>query len=140
MRLALYIIAASLSCAAAPAFPEIIATRNIFKGEVLTPRDIDVSDAENRNRVASLIGHEAVRLIYKGSVITASDVGPIRLVNRNDIVTVNLQFGALQISMRGRSLDAGGKNETIRVMNLDSRKIIQAKVKSAQIVEVEHED
>ncbi len=121
---------------------DIVATRNIFKGEVLTSNDV-TGGASGDGGVSipgAMIGKEARHLIYKGSVIRQADLGPVTLVNRNDIVTVHLLYGPLEISMRGRSLDAGGEGEVVRIMNLDSRKIFQAKVQSAQIVEVIHED
>ena len=63
--------------------------------------------------------------------------GPI-LVKPHDMVRMVAQIGAMRITALGEALQEGRAGQTIRVQNVDSKKIIAARVIERQLVEVDY--
>lgn len=76
--------------------------------------------------VEELAGMAARRNLHPGQALRADDIQPPRLVRRNGAVTITYVQGALNISMQGRSLDDGARNDLVRVLNLRSKRTIEA--------------
>lgn len=76
----------------------------------------------------SIIGKQATRNLIQGSIITPPNVTEPKLVKRGDKVEIKLSNPSLEISMAGIALMNGIKNQSIRVKNTKTKKIIQATV------------
>jgi flagella basal body P-ring formation protein FlgA len=87
----------------------------------------------------SIVGRFAKHKIIPGKPIHFNDLGLETLVQRNQTVKMIYQKDNLFIETLGMSIDAGGKDEIIRVKNLDSSKIVRAKVKDPETVLVNSE-
>ena len=53
-----------------------------------------------------------------------------RLVTRNQVVTVKFIQGGLEISTTARAMEEGGLNDTVSVLNINSRKMVTGVVQS----------
>lgn len=78
----------------------------------------------------------AKRLIPSQSVLRESYFEDICLVKKGDEVIIFVNLGNLEISTQGKSLSSGKIGEIIKVLNLDSKKELQAKVIGEKKVEV----
>jgi len=105
--------------AAAPTASDLIRA-----GEIVTSQNLSV-EQDGDGQEAGLLGREARRTIYAGQPVTLDNTRPARLVARNQIVTLRYQLGGLDITTTGRSMGEASLDETVSVLNLQSRKIIQ---------------
>ncbi|TNE34288.1 MAG: flagellar basal body P-ring formation protein FlgA [Alphaproteobacteria bacterium] len=112
-------------------------------GEEITAKDIEFKP-ERESKVGRgmiteadmLIGKSPRRAIRSGVPVNANNLGEPVMVAKGKLVAVVLQQGGLFLSVSGRTLEAGGKDDVIRVENIASRKIIQAQVVSAREVRI----
>lgn len=127
------LIALAVISLTAPAFAgeSLIATHSIRAGTILSSGDVTSKDFEvpGAARTAEeVIGLEVRRNLYAGRPVLLADLGPPTLVHRNELVTMTYQISGLIIRTEGRALEAGGKGETVRVMNKSSRTTLFARV------------
>lgn len=80
------------------------------------------------DNLKDLLGQSPRRMLAAGKPIRRTDVIPMILVSKGDQIVISLSSGALTLSTRAIALEAGAKGETIRVRNLNSRKIIEVTV------------
>ena len=80
-----------------------------------------------------IIGSKTKKDIRAGEFLKISD---LCLVAKGDVVTISARSHGLEIKASGIAMEEGKLNETIAVKNMKSGKIIQARVKSANSVEV----
>lgn len=76
----------------------------------------------------SIIGHAASRTLKAGVPIRKRDIRQIRMVKKSATVTIVYKIPGLSLSTRGRAIQHGSRGDTIMVMNLRSRKMIEAEV------------
>lgn len=77
---------------------------------------------------------EAKRNIKAGQVLTPNLVKAQKLVLRGQHITIIAQSGSLSLRTKGKALMDGQQGQTIKVSNLNSKKLIYARVISAGIV------
>ena len=75
-----------------------------------------------------LEGKIAARYIPAGSIVYNSQVEPKPVVQPGDKVSIIFEKGALKVTAEGVARQKGGVGETIRVVNLGSKKVIQAMI------------
>ena len=117
----------------------IVPTRAIRSQTIITSADVGVSPTRYPGAIDQLdavIGKEAKVSLYPGRPIAHADVGPPAVVARNQIVTMIYHIGGLRITAEGRALDRAGFDETVRIMNTDSRATVVGKVRADGSVEV----
>ncbi|WP_084420364.1 flagellar basal body P-ring formation chaperone FlgA [Henriciella litoralis] len=122
-------IAANLILAAAGG-PEMLAIDVIRSGEVVTPAMIATEAGDGPGMSDPIIGREARRTIYTGQPVSMENTRPARLVSRNQVVTLKYIKGGLEISTTGRAMGEGALNETISVLNVESRKLVTGTVQA----------
>ena len=66
-----------------------------------------------------------------GDVLRQTDLGKAELVARNDNVTITFQVPGITLTMRGKALEGGAQGDTINVLNVQSKRSIQATVAGA---------
>jgi len=114
----------------------VVAKRDIPKGKVIAPEDLETkrmrrySSMESNLGVEEVVGSVARRVIQKGTLIRPSMLEPRYEVKRKDRVRVLYQKGAIRIEIVGVALDNGKKGDIIRVKNLSSGKVLRCKVLS----------
>ncbi|MEX1035831.1 MAG: flagellar basal body P-ring formation chaperone FlgA [Sneathiella sp.] len=112
-------------------------------GQEIRESDIDYK-AERASKVSRqvitdasmLIGKSPRRGVRSGVPISLSNLGDPVMVEKGKLVSVILEQGGMYLSVSGRTLEAGGEDDVIRVENINSRKIIQAQVISEQEVRI----
>jgi flagella basal body P-ring formation protein FlgA len=132
-QIPLAILAAMLGCLAAlPALGEgVLAARTLRARTVILPADIvrDPSAAAGLPGAAEVVGRETRVTIFEGTPIRAEDIAAPALIERNQIVALHYRSGTLDIVTEARALARAGAGETIRVMNLASRRTVQGIVR-----------
>lgn len=84
-----------------------------------------------------VIGQRAKRNIDAQTVLSDTMIETPPLVQRGDIVVMIAEAGGLRISTKGEAREQGGKGERIKVMNIDSRKYVYARVLDRHTVKVD---
>jgi flagella basal body P-ring formation protein FlgA len=105
----------------------IHSSRVIRIGEVITLGDIDLRPEENPGAAElydQVIGLEARVTLYANRPIRLDHIGPPTLVVRNQPVAIVFAGSGLRIEVEGRAMDRGSLGETVRVMNLGSRRTV----------------
>ena len=117
--------------------------RAVQPGEVVRPGDIEFVDLreEGLRRDVLLdadrvVGQSARRPLRAGEVLRENDLRAPLLVNRNGMVTIVLRSGGMSLSAQGRALDDGARGETVRVLNVQSKRTIEAQVVGPDAVAV----
>ncbi len=122
----------------------VIAKQSINRRQVITEDMIDVVAADlaklPSNAITDLedvVGKRALRAINPSEVLRTDLIELPPLVKRNDIVTIVAETGALRVSTKGEVKENGRRGDRIRVVNLDSKKEVFARVLDPTTVRVE---
>ena len=105
----------------------VVANDVIRSGSIITPDMVSTEDG-GAAFDSPLIGREVRRTVYAGQEISMTNTQPPRLVSRNQIVTVKYIKGGLEITTSARAMEEGGVNDTVSVLNLQSRKLISGTI------------
>jgi flagella basal body P-ring formation protein FlgA len=105
--------------------------RSLKMGHVIRPEDIELtrlkSDRILRNLVSDdsdIIGHRLVRNLTEGETILTHMIQKVPLVKNGDRILIIAQKGSLRVTAPGVVRQNGFKNDTVRVENIQSRKIL----------------
>lgn len=116
---------------------------NLNAGAVLSPADIEMRlvPAQRFGSAAPLalsdiVGMQMRRAIRAGVMIGASDLTAPTLVARNDIVTLVYRAGPMVLTARGSALGEGALGQSVQVLNLSSRKVIDGVITGQGTVDV----
>ncbi|WP_018148346.1 flagellar basal body P-ring formation chaperone FlgA [Henriciella marina] len=107
----------------------VVANDVIRSGSAITPAMIATEDGAPVYD-SPLIGREVRRTVYAGKEVTMDNTQSPRLVSRNQVVTVKFIQGGLEISTTARAMEEGGLNDTVSVLNINSRKMVTGVVQS----------
>jgi flagella basal body P-ring formation protein FlgA len=88
-------------------------------------------------RVGQVLGLRARHNIAANSVLRNDQIESPPVVRRGDVVQMIAESDVLKVAAKGMAKENGAVGERIRVMNLQSRKIIYAQVLDEQTVQVE---
>ena len=88
------------------------------------------------DKVNELVGQSPRRPLRIGEPVRSADLGRPEVVSRNGLVTMVAQVPGMVLTTTGRALDAGGVGDVIQVMNLQSKKKVQATITGPDQVEV----
>lgn len=109
----------------------VVAARTIPAQSVIGPADITILESDVQGSIADpnlVVGMEARVALYAGRPIRPGDVGSPAVVERNQIILLYYESNGLMISTEGRALGRAGPGERIRVMNLNSRSTVSARI------------
>ncbi|KJS26228.1 MAG: flagellar basal body P-ring biosynthesis protein FlgA [Hyphomonadaceae bacterium BRH_c29] len=102
----------------------LVAAEVIRSGDPVT--SYNATTEEGDNAIGDpLLGREVVRTVYAGKPITYENTRAPILVRRNQVVTVKYIKGGLEISATGRALGEAGLNESVTVLNQQSKQTVQ---------------
>ena len=112
-----------------------VLNRDIARGDVIRNRDIkwiDIRSKRARRNIITeaveLVGMSAKRALRRDAPIASSDVGQQVLVAKGSLVIITLKMPMMRLTSRGRAEENGVDGDTIRILNTQSNKIIQATV------------
>ena len=110
----------------------------INRGEVITDRDIvmaEIRDDALRSDMITepkrLIGMEPKVLLRANMPLHLNDIQRPTLVTRNGLVTMVVRTPFMTLTAQGRSLDEGGLGDSVRVTNLQTKQIVEARVQGS---------
>ena len=72
-----------------------------------------------------------------GNAIDSGDVQTQVMVAKGKIVTLTFSKGGIMLSTKGKALENGGLGDTVRVMNAQSKNIVEGTVTAPETVFVE---
>jgi flagella basal body P-ring formation protein FlgA len=120
----------------------IVLSQPVKRGEIFTKNILQVQQKEVSSlrsgfftNTKNIINKQSSRNLTLGAVITRANVKEPKLIKRGEKVTINISSPNLDISAVGIALMDGIKNQNIRIKNINSKQIVQAKVvKQGQVV------
>lgn len=126
--------------------PPVIAEADVLahpiaRGAILRAADFErrpVAPAQARFALTAhqAEGMEARRGLAAGATLRAGDLGPPTLVHRGDALTVHWRQGALDVAAPGRAMADAAADEPVRVLNLATGKVLDARVRASGEVEI----
>ena len=99
-------------------------------GEIITQYNTSPPDDVWQQEHAEFLGREVKRTVYAGQPIREQDTRAPRLVKRNQLVTLKYMKGPLEISLMGRALGEAAEDESVSVLNLESRQVVEGTVQA----------
>ncbi len=108
-------------------------------GEVISAADIDTVGMRRGNispnvltDAGKLIGRTPKHGLPAMRPVAAGDVQAPLLIKKGDLVTMELKSGVISLTAKGRALDSGAEGEAIRIMNTNSKQVVDAVVTGTQ--------
>ena len=122
----------------------LVVRKSIEKGERIGPENAALIEQDvtqiHRPYLSNLKDCEglvAKRTLPEGRIISPDSLTPPILVRRGEVVTIQVQTPNILITTLGLAKQQGRQGDIIRVENIQSRKMIYAKVISKHLVAVE---
>ena len=103
----------------------LVASEVIRAGDPVTPANAVTEGGDNAGFDNPLLGREVRRTVYAGKPITLDNTRAPLLVKRNQIVSVKYIRGPLEITATGRAMGEAGLNESVTVLNQQSKQLVQ---------------
>lgn len=120
---------------AIPTRPIPVLRRQVATGEIIRADDVVEVDAREdalrRDALVDagrIVGQSARRTLRPGEMLREGDLRAPVLVARNGLVTIQLRMGSMSLTAQGRALEEGARGETVRVVNVQTRRTIEATV------------
>ncbi len=137
-----------LSGTARETFNVVVATRPMQRGELFKDGDLTVEKrirlegqppqpSDSVIMLSQAKGKAARKAILAGRPLRGEDLMRPEIVEKNAGVMITYELPGMQLSVRGKAMEAGAQGDTIEVQNLQSKKNIQAEVVSANRVVVQ---
>ena len=112
-----------------------VLTRRMRRDETIEKQDVVWKkfrrDVVGRNVLMDpegLVGQAARRYLPPGRPLMTDDVEPPKIVRKGGIVTMFFETKNLQLTVKARATEDGAMNDTIRVVNVRSNKVVEAVV------------
>jgi len=102
----------------------------------LRERDVGLISQGYLTAVELAVGQKLLRPVVSDQVLTLTHLEQAATVRKGDHVIISARSGTLSVKMPGEALSDGGLSEQIRVKNLNSNRIIKARVTAPGQVEV----
>ncbi len=128
--MSLVAIAFSLNAAFA-GVSTLVAAEVIKAGDRVTAANSEFAEGGQPESDVALLGREVRRTVYVGQPITEDNTRAAMLVKRNQVVSLRYVSGALEITTSGRAMGEAGLNETVTVLNQESRQLVQGTVQES---------
>ncbi len=107
-----------------------------YEDVAMRERDISLITQSYLTSVDQAIGQKLTRPMVTDQVITLVNLEQAQVVRKGDQVVISASSGGLNVKMPGEALSNGGMSEQIRVKNLNSNRVIKARVTAPGQVEV----
>ncbi len=100
-------------------------TRNMVK--IIDVRQDYITDTMALN-AEDLIGMTPRKILRADAPIDMIELSKPTIISRGDLVTMQLKNGPIQITAIAKAMESGVKGDIIRLMNMDSKRTLEAKV------------
>jgi flagella basal body P-ring formation protein FlgA len=119
----------------AESFEAIAVTRPIAAGAALKAPDVKLVRrpksefaANIVTDIAQAVGLAARQPLRPGQVLRQTDLTKPEVIARNDSVTITYEIPGITLTIRGKATESGAKGDIINVLNIQSKRTIQATV------------
>jgi flagellar basal body P-ring formation protein FlgA len=105
--------------------------RTVEHGEVLKEADLTIlrrpkTEGGAIATIADVVGLAARHQLRPGQPLRAADLMKPEIVQRNDTVTLVYQVPGITLTLRGQAQEAGALGDSISVLNVESKRVVQA--------------
>ena len=121
--------------------------RAVKRGETITAADIEQKPyaptripATAISRLVDIIGMTANKSLRSGAFVKATDLEIPKMVSKNQLVTLVFEKHGLILKTRGKAMDDGAKDQSISVMNINSKRVVQGTIKAPGLVIINDND
>ncbi len=121
----------------------VVAAVDMEAGHVIGENDLTYSKKDlgtlrpgAYDKAEPLIGKRVFRLIGKGELITHTNVEEVPDINTGDMVNLVIRGPSFEISAQGKALHKGYIGDTIKVLNIQSRKVLHGLVVDSSTVAI----
>jgi flagellar basal body P-ring formation protein FlgA len=115
-----------------------VMARNVTRGEGLRASDIRFEKRLKGTATTDILETTmpisvfvARRDLSEGALLRSGDVSKPVVVNRGDLVTLFYSKPGISLTLRGKAMDSGAVGDSITVQNLQSKRMLSAKVDGA---------
>ncbi|MFK3771206.1 flagellar basal body P-ring formation chaperone FlgA [Pseudomonas sp. NPDC089406] len=109
----------------------------VEEGDVaLRERDVGTLGPGYLTQLDQAVGMKLVRPMVLDQVLTQVQLEQAEVIRKGDHVVIIARSGSLSVRMPGEALSKGGMQEQIRVRNLNSKRVVKARVTGPGQVEV----
>jgi flagellar basal body P-ring formation protein FlgA len=113
--------------------PAVTVDHPVERGDVLKASDLSItrrpkSEGPAIADIGAAVGMSARHQLRPGQPLHEADVMKPMVVQRNDTVTIVYEAPGLMLTLRGQAQDAGGLGDTISVLNVQSKRVVQGVV------------
>ena len=117
--------------------------RAVKRGEILSNDEIRIETVQterpSQNAITNIdhaLGYEAARNLPAGKILIPNFIKRPALGNRGDKVLIMAKKGAMTITTPGILKEDGYENAMVRVLNIDSKKVIYGRLVDSNTVKV----
>lgn len=121
----------------------VTATRPLKREGIVSEEDVALRERDvgllSQGFLSSLdqaVGQKVIRPAVIDQVLTPAHLEQAEVVRKGDNVVITARSGTLSVRMPGEALSKGGLSEQIRVRNLNSKRVVKARVTGPGQVEV----
>jgi flagella basal body P-ring formation protein FlgA len=109
----------------------LVYARSLRAGEVVGAEDVvwaavAAAPADAPGDAEAVIGLEARRPLRAGSPVAVRDLASARVIRKDDAVAVRFRSGGVNVALKGTALNAASQGELVRVMNTQSKTVVEA--------------
>lgn len=112
-----------------------VLTRPLARGDVIGASDVarerrprSTVAAGSLDRADRIVGQAARRPMEAGQTMRAGDLMKPELVRQNEPVIITYEMPGLLLSLRGKALESGADGDVVNVLNIQSKRTVQATV------------
>lgn len=102
----------------------------------LRERDVGLISQGYMTAIELAVGQKLLRPVVTDQVLSLTHLEQAATVRKGDHVVISARSGTLSVKMPGEALSDGGLSEQIRVKNLNSNRVVKARITAPGQVEV----
>ena len=124
--------------------PVIIARRDLSRGTPIEPGDVSLEVMNTTHllrghfsSIEEVSGRTLKRTLRRGQVVTPSMLKAKKTIQRGEQITILAGSGPIEVRSRGKAMRDGNPGDLIPVINLASKKKLEARVVEAGLVTIQ---
>jgi flagella basal body P-ring formation protein FlgA len=119
-----------------------VLNKQLDSGAIIEKEDLEFRDFPSHKVTKSMIQDEKElvgktlrrRSVKAGDMLSAHDVISPIIIKRGDLVTMRVETQTVVISARGKAQGSAAVGQSVQIMNLESKRLIEGIVKDSQTV------
>ncbi|TDE38879.1 flagellar basal body P-ring formation chaperone FlgA [Antarcticimicrobium sediminis] len=122
--------------------PVPVPVRRVMPDTIVQPEDVEMVDmpwarvnAYAITDAKGLVGMQVRRMLSPGRPVQIQSVQPPIIISRGERVTIQLNFGGLELAVSGKAISDAHLGQEVRVVNLSSNKTVVGVARADGLVE-----